>query len=338
MDKSKRLITLSLITSLVLMLVKFVAYFLTSSNAVFTDAAESIVNVAAGAFAFYSVHLSSRPRDKNHPYGHGKIEFFSVFIEGGLILIAGGLVLVKALYNLFFPEELEHVSEGMWLIAITALVNFVVGGYIKTRGKALHSLAVEADGKHLQVDAYSTLIVVVGLLIIKYTGFVLLDVILSIALGVFILVNGYGMLRKSIGGLMDESDEALVEKVIQVLNDNRKDPWIDVHNLRVLRYGSQLHIDCHLTLPWYYNLEQVHVELLSIEKAMNDQIEMSTELFVHADPCIPSSCAHCHVKNCPVRTAEFRETIEWTLENVTMNKKHIHPSIESDREIDEESK
>src|SRR5690606_32964873 len=112
------------------MLVKFAAYLLTSSNAILTDAMESIVNVVASGFAFYSIHLAARPKDSNHPYGHGKVEFFSVFLEGGLIFIAGLLILGKAIYNLFFPELLSNLLEGIGLIGFNGVVNFVVGTYL----------------------------------------------------------------------------------------------------------------------------------------------------------------------------------------------------------------
>lgn len=323
MDRQRRLVTLSLCTSIALMLVKFVAYFLTNSNAIFTDAAESIVNVIASGFAFYSIYLSSRPKDENHPYGHGKVEFFSVFLEGGLIFIAGLVILVKAIYNIFFPNPITHIEEGLWLVAFTALVNFVVGLYLKKRGKALHSLTIEADGKHLQIDAYSTVGLVVGLILMKITNLWWMDLAISIVLGSFILVNGYKLLRKSIGGLMDESDVEIVEDVVRALNATRKPEWIDVHNLRVQRYGTQLHIDCHLTLPNYYNLVEVHDHLSELDTKINKELKMETELFVHADPCLPECCVYCRVQDCPIRSHLHEQDIEWTSSNITRNMKHF---------------
>lgn len=330
-EKQKRLIILSVIVSFILMIIKFVAFFITGSNAIFTDAAESIVNVIASGFAFYSIHLSSRPRDHNHPYGHGKVEFFSVFVEGGLILLAGTVILIKAFYNLIYPQPISHLDEGMWLIIVTAVVNYALGIYLVKNSRSLNSMVLEADGKHLKVDAYSTCALVIGLLVLKFTQLVWIDSAISICMGLLIAWNGYKLFRKAISGLMDESDTAILNKVVSVLNTHRRDQWIDIHNLRVQRYGNQLHIDCHLTLPNYFDLNQVHDELVALEALLNEQLETEVELFVHADPCVPNCCAHCAVNNCPIRTENQKERIEWTTENITKNMKH-YQSIKEDDE------
>lgn len=305
------------------MIGKFVAYFITSSNAILTDAAESIVNVIASAFAFYSIYLSAQPRDQNHPYGHGKIEFFSMFIEGILILIAGILILFKSTYNLFYPQVLTAVFDGAIIIAITGVINFALGTYLISESKKYHSLTLFADGKHLQVDAYSSAGLVVGLLLIYFTGNYYLDSLLSILLGAFIILNGYRLVRKSVGGLMDESDFDRLEEIIQILNDNRRDSWIDIHNLRTQRYGREIHIDCHVTLPYYFTLNKVHDEVSRIDTLVNQKGEISTEFFIHTDPCLPQCCHYCRMKECPVRSEEKKTEIDWTLENLTKNEKHF---------------
>jgi len=322
MSRQRRLVLLSLFTGIDLMIVKFVAYFLTDSSAIFTDAAESIVNVVASGFAFYSIYLSAQPKDENHPYGHGKVEFFSVFLEGGLIFIAGAIILAKACYNLFFPAEISHLEQGIYLIGITSVINFVVGFYIMKRGRALGSITLVADGKHLQVDAYSTVGLILGLLLMRLTGFQWIDVVISIVLGLFILFNGYKLLRQSIGGLMDESDTALVQDVVAILERNRKDVWIDVHNLRVQRYGNELHVDCHLTLPRYFDLIRVHDEISAVDQIVNKEMSVRTEFFVHADPCLPECCRYCQLDECPVRAHQFDQKISWETDIVTRNQKH----------------
>jgi len=323
MTRQQRLILLSLMTGITLMLIKFVAYFLTDSNAIFTDAAESIVNVIASSFAFYSIYLSSRPKDENHPYGHGKVEFFSVFVEGGLIFIAGSIIVIKAGYNFFFPNELENLNEGIALIGVTAVINFTVGFYLMKRGKSIRSLTIEADGKHLQVDAYSSFGLIIGLYLIQLTNLPWIDILISFLLGSFILFNGYKLLRKSISGLMDESDLDVVEEVVNELNKARKHEWIDVHNLRVQRYGNELHIDCHVTLPNYYSLTEVHDRLSEFDSILNQGLQSPAEFFVHADPCMPECCHYCRVERCPIRSEAFRIEMEWTSENVTKNMKHF---------------
>lgn len=326
MNRQMRLVLLSLVTGIVLMLIKFVAYFITESNAIFSDAAESIVNIVASGFAYYSIYLAAQPKDENHPYGHGKVEFFSVFVEGGMIFIAGSIILIKSIYSIFSPQPISNVDEGMYLILASSLINFAVGFYLMKRGKALRSLTIEADGKHLQVDAYSSIGLIAGLLIMKLTGLAWIDLALSFALGTFILYNGYKLLRKSISGLMDESDSEVIEEVVSILNKNRKPEWIDVHNLRVQRYGQELHIDCHLTLPNYYSLNKVHDSISDFDQMLNTNLDSKTEFFIHADPCMPECCHYCKVENCPIRSEEYSKHIEWTTINVTKNMKHFRKS------------
>lgn len=323
MQEQKRIILYSLSTGIILMLFKFTAYLITHSNAILTDAVESIVNVIASGFAFYSIHLSSQPKDENHPYGHGKVEFFSVFLEGGLIFIAGLLIVGKAIYNIFFPEQISNLLEGMGVLAFTGLVNFALGSYMIKKGKSLYSLTIMADGKHLQVDSYSTLGLLVGLLLLYTTGVQQIDIVLSLGLGFYILFSGYKLLRKSIGGLMDESDFELINQVVQILEENRKDSWIDVHNLRVQRYGHELHIDCHMTLPNYFDLIKVHEEVSQVDALINKKVHIDTELFIHADPCLPACCHYCNMKNCPIRSEEKKVDIVWDAPLVMRNKKHF---------------
>lgn len=302
---------------------KFIAYTITHSNAILTDALESIVNVMASSFAFYSIYLASKPKDENHPYGHGKVEFFSAFLEGGLILIAGLLIVVKAIYSIYHPVEIHQILDGMGILAITGVVNFALGSYLIKQSKSFNSITLFADGKHLQTDAYSTLGLLVGLGVFYITKIVLIDTLLSLGMGLFIFYSGYKLLRKSVGGLMDESDVDIVKRIVEILQNNRKDAWIDVHNLRIQRYGTELHIDCHVTLPNYFNLIQVHDEVSEIDKLVNQNMKIKTELFIHADPCVPQCCHYCRVKNCPIRSGDKTEDIEWNLTIITNNKKHF---------------
>jgi cation diffusion facilitator family transporter len=323
MNPQKRSIRLALLVGIALMLVKFAAFLLTNSNAILTDALESIVNVVASGFAFYSLHLAAKPKDQNHPYGHGKVEFFSVFLEGGLIFIAGVLIVGKALYSVFFPSPLDNLLEGGGLLAITALVNGLMGAHLVKQGKKLKSMVLEADGKHLLTDVYSTVGLIVGLVLIYFTRWNWLDLVISGGLGLYIGFHGYQLLRKSIGGLMDESDGELIEEIAQVLQLHRQNNWIDVHNLRVQRYGTQLHIDAHVTLPYYYNLQQVHDEVTHLEKTLGQELEVQTEFFFHADPCMPACCHYCRVENCPVRVEPCRTHFNWDSMIISTNHKHF---------------
>lgn len=321
--QKKRIILIALIVGVVLMMAKFAAYFLTSSNFILTDAAESIVNVVASAFAFFSIYLSSLPRDENHPYGHGKIEFFSVFLEGGLIIIAGLIIVVKSIYGFFYPHIIHSLIKGTIIIAITGIVNGLLGSYMIRKGKALSSITLEGDGKHLLTDMITSFGLVVGLVLIYFTQIMWLDNALSILVGIYILFSGYKLFRKSIAGLMDETDFEVVNNLLKVLSDKRKEEWIDIHNFRAQKYGSELHIDCHLTLPNYFDLNKVHEEVSLVDQLINKEVEVRTELFIHTDPCVPECCHYCNMSNCPIRSEPKRIDIEWTMDKVMRNKKHF---------------
>lgn len=309
------------------MLAKFTAYFITSSNSILTDAAESIVNILASLFAFYSIYLSARPKDQNHPYGHGKVEFFSVFIEGALIMLAGILISFKSVYNLFFPHQISDLIEGTVIIGISGFINLILGYYLIDQSKKFNSITLFADGKHLQTDAFTSAGLVVGLILIDLTGFVYLDSILSILIGFYIIYSGYKLVRKSISGLMDESDFDTTDEIVAILSEHRKDSWIDVHNLRTQRYGIDIHIDCHLTLPYYFDLNRVHEEVSELDKLVNHKANSNTEFFIHADPCMPQCCHYCRMSNCSVRSEPKTLDIAWTNENVTKNQKHFNPDV-----------
>lgn len=319
----KKIITVSLFVGIILMLAKFVAYFITASNAILTDALESIVNVVASAFAFYSIYLTALPKDHNHPYGHGKVEFFSVFIEGTLIFLAGLFIVFKSVYTVFYPHALTDVLLGVYIITFTGFLNGLLGWYMVLQSKKLNSLTINADGKHLLIDALTSFGLVIGLIAIYFTGYIWLDSIISFALGFFIIYNGYRLLRKAVGGLMDESDDKMIVEVISHLNKNRKPEWIDVHNLRTQRYGAGIHIDCHITLPYYFDLVRVHEEVSLVDKLISNNASMATEFFIHADPCLPQCCHYCNIPNCLVRSHPNSKHITWDINNVTQNLKHF---------------
>lgn len=304
------------------MIAKFGAYLITASNFVLTDAAESIVNVLASSFAFYSIYLASRPRDVNHPYGHGKVEFFSAFIEGTLICIAGVGILIKSVYNIFYHYQIHDLLTGAYIIGATGIVNGGLGIYMIRKGKTLRSITIEADGRHLITDMVTSIGLVAGLLLIYFTQILILDSVLSIMVALYILFTGYKLIRRSVSGLMDEADFAVVNEVLKILNDKRRPEWIDFHNLRAQRYGHELHIDCHMTLPNYFDLNKVHEEVSLVDKIVNNEANIKTEFFIHADPCLPYCCHYCSMPNCPIRSEAQRTTITWTMENITRNKKH----------------
>jgi cation diffusion facilitator family transporter len=190
------------------------------------------------------------------------------------------------------------------------------------KGKSLHSITIDADGRHLIADMVTSIGLVIGLLLIHFTKIIWLDSTLSIAVALYILYSGYKLVRKSVSGLMDEADFGVVTEVVKVLNEKRSDAWIDIHNFRAQKYGNELHIDCHLTLPNYFDLNRVHDEVKGVDKLINSEVT-ETELFIHTDPCVPECCHYCSMPDCPIRSGPKTEEIAWTLDKIIRNKKHF---------------
>ena len=325
MDKSKETLRIQswiLFIAVLLFSIKIIAWWLTRSVAILTDTLESIVNVIAGIVGLYSLTIAYKPRDSNHPYGHGKAEFLSAAIEGTLIMLAGVFIIYEAVSQLIHPKELQQLNYGILLVGISAIINFVVGYYAVKKGRENNSEALEASGHHLKSDTYSTLAIIVGLFLIYFTHIHQLDSIIAIIMSVVIMIIGYRIARKSVAGIMDEADEKILGKVIARLNNSRQSNWIDIHNLRVIKFGNVLHVDCHMTVPWYLNVREAHEEIDKLRKLIQSEFGSVMEFFVHSDGCIPDCCPVCIKTDCHVREHPFIKKIEWEMQNVIPNKKH----------------
>lgn len=310
------------VVSVLLLAAKFFAYYLTRSVSILTDALESIVNVTAGLIGLYSLYISAKPRDKDHPYGHGKAEFISAAIEGTMIGAAGTIILYKAVQHLINPVELKSIDYGIILVAATAVVNYIMGYLCLRTGKKNNSAALVASGQHLQTDTFSTVGIIAGLALLYFTNYWWIDSAVAILFGANIVYNGYRIIRSSIAGIMDEADIKLLNRMVQALNKNRGENWVDLHNFRVIKYGSVLHVDCHFTVPWYLNVHEAHREIDALTELIRKEFGEAIELFVHSDGCLPFSCRICDKKNCAERKNNFEQRINWTLENISRNKKH----------------
>jgi cation diffusion facilitator family transporter len=211
---------------------------------------------------------------------------------------------------------------GILLISATAAINFALGFLVYRKGRKNNSLALVASGKHLQSDSYSTFGIIIGLLLILFTGKIWIDSAVAILFGGIIIFTGYKIIRKSIAGIMDEADIELLQKMVDVFNKNRRENWIDLHNLRVIKYGSILHLDCHLTVPWFLTVNESHREIEVLANLVKKEFGESMELFVHSDGCLPFSCKICTKQDCKERKHNFEHQIDWTVENILQNQKH----------------
>lgn len=308
--------------SILLFIAKVIAWYLTGSVAILTDALESIVNVIAGLIGVYSLYVSAKPKDYDHPYGHGKVEFISAAIEGTLITVAGFVIIYEAVNNLLHPHTIKQLDYGIILVMATALINYIAGALCVKTGRKNNSLALIASGKHLQSDTWSTVGIGIGLVLILITKIFWLDSAVAILFSFIIIYTGYKIVRSSIAGIMDEADGELLKKLVQLLNSNRKENWIDLHNLRIIKYGATLHMDCHLTVPWYLNVHEAHNEIDSLSGLVKNEFGESVELFVHSDGCLDFSCSICTKQACTVRKKPFEKRPGWTIENISSNNKH----------------
>ena len=318
-----RVQTLVVWVSCGLFVLKMLAYYLTQSVAILTDGLESTVNVVTGFTGLYSLIIAAKPRDENHPYGHGKIELISASLEGALILVAGGVIIYESIVNLLHPHAIKALDFGIALILITAVINYLLGWYCIRTGLKNHSIALQASGKHLQTDTWSTVGIIAGLVLIRLSGLNWIDSIVAVLFGLLIILEGSKIIRQTIAGIMDEADMILLRQLIRVLNANKPDNWIDLHNLRIIKYGAILHLDCHLTVPWYFNVNEAHLEIDVLDRLIRNHFPQSLEMFVHTDGCVPPrSCGVCPLTACRVRESPFEGRLEWTFENITNNAKH----------------
>ncbi len=307
---------LAFITSLILLLAKFGAYYLTDSKAVLSDAIESIINVVTAAFLMFTISVSSKPVDKNHPYGHGKIESFSAGLEGGLIILAALVILVEAIPAFFVPQPPKNLGAGIYILGGAGIINLIVGTYLLRTGNKYKSDAISADGRHLLTDSYTSAGVIIGLLLYLLTGYHWLDPFVACLVALNIFIPGIRLFAKSFKNLMDEADPELLERIVQGLNTIKKPGWLYPHKLRALRSGRYHHVDLHISLPHYWTLTQVHEAEQEITKALLEAIGEEGDIMIHVDPCEPPYCPVCEVDGCSERTAEFNNAPPWSVKEV----------------------
>jgi len=296
----------SLAVGFTLMAIKFWAYFATGSAAILSDALESIINVAAGAFALISVVYAAAPPDRNHPYGHGKIEYYAAGFEGSLIVLAALGIIYESWDKLLHPQPLPNLGFGIILLAVAGAVNLLLGVGLLRAGRMADSITLVADGKHVLTDVYTSAGVLVGLLLVSFTGWLWLDAGVACLVALNIIWTGYKLLRESFAGLMHETEPGLIEDICLAIENKRSKNWLDVHNLRAWRSGRQAHIDFHLILPREMSLVDAHDEVRALEDVLRERFGQDADVLIHADPCRSSECPVCPESSCDSREAAFR--------------------------------
>ncbi len=310
------------IIGVLLFIGKLIAWNLTNSDAVFSDAMESIVNIISAFMGLYSLYLAAKPRDDDHPYGHGKVEFITSGIEGALIIFAGLMIIIESVDSLLHGNVLKKLDWGMLIIFATALINYLMGYISIKKGEKENSVVLISSGKHLQTDTLTTIGVVLSLVLVYFTKINRIDSLVALLFGLYIIFVGYKIVRKSLSGIMDEADPKFLENLAKLLQEHRKPNWVDVHNTKMQQYGADLHIDAHLTLPWYYPLRKAHDEMEQIIKLIAKNTDRSVEFNFHMDDCKDFSCEICQLADCEFRQRNFVRKVEWNSESISQVSKH----------------
>ena len=314
-----------------LMVLKFLAVYLTGSMAILTDALESIVNVVAAFIGLYALYLSAQPADKSHPFGHGKVENISALIEGSMILIAGLIIICESIRSLLNPGEIRQLDIGLVIVAAAALVNYVVGRAAISKGKRTRSPALVASGRHLCSDTYSSVGILLGLFVVYIAigmGYdaAWLDSSIAIIFGVIIGYTGIKVVKRSMDDAMDRTDEELLKDITVIINEYRHNDWIDIYRLRIIKYGHNLFVDMHLVLPKELSIEDTYDEECELGEALRSRYGDAVELSITPSPCSEMFCRFCD-RTCPHRAEDFEKYLKWTSESLISKYRHNPPRM-----------
>jgi len=317
---------ISLTVALLMLAAKYQAYRMTGSTAVLSDALESIVNVVAAVFALGGLVFAGRPADRNHPYGHGKIEFFSAAFEGGLIAFASVVIVYEVVLILLAGAAVRQISAGVVIVLVTGLVNLVLGWYLVRTGRRYNSLTLVADGKHVIADFWTSAGVVVGLLLVQLTGLAWLDPLVALLVALSLMWTGFRLVRHAAGGLLDEEDPALLSRVLGALQRYVGHGVIRVHHLRAIRSGRFHHVEAHLVVPEFWSVDKAHGVSEDVAARVIHDLGVEGEMVFHTDPCHRIYCATCDLEDCPIRREPFLGATPLTLEEaVQPDMPHVAP-------------
>ncbi len=311
----KKAIFISLFFGVLMLVIKIAAYLITGSSAIFSDAAESVVHIFATAMAVYSILLSAKPPDESHLYGHGNVEYFSAGIEGTLIIVAAIAIIYNSIETILKGATPKELDYGTALIGLAGVINLALGIYLIRKGKATDSLALVADGKHVLTDSYTSIGIVLGLLLVLATKLYILDPLIALFVAANILITGYKLIRESIGGLMLETDPETLNKIVQILNDIKRSYWIDLHHLRFWKSADRVFIDFHLSVPYYFSVKDSHLEEDFISEKLAEEFPNS-DVRIHFDYCDEILCEYCDYKECKYRMRPKTKDLKWTVEKV----------------------
>ena len=274
---------LSLGIGLLMLFMKVGAYLLTGSTAILSDAAESLVHTAAVIFAAYSLRLSYRPADRDHLYGHAKISFFSAGFEGATIILAALYIVYESVHKWLVGLRVENLGAGAALIVASAVINAALGGYLLWVGRRKNSLILEANGKHVLTDCWTSIAVLVGLTLVIETKWLPFDPICGILVACNILRSGSGLIRSAFVGLMDKADPAAQAKLTEILDRETEQRGLSYHQLRHRNLGDAHWVDLHLLFPKGLSLADAHRTATDIERVIERLLEPRAYVTTHLE-------------------------------------------------------
>lgn len=283
-NRSEKAIHISLFVSIVVFVIKFSAFLITGANSVLSDAAESFVHVFAVGFSAFGIHLSQKPPDEDHPYGHERIGFFSVGAEGMLILIAALTICYQSIKSLITGIEVFHIQTGAGIIFVSAFINLLLGIWLVRTGKQENNMILVGNGKHTLTDVYTSAGVLITLFLISSTGLMFLDALVAMAIAVYISFEGYYLASYAIKGLMDKSDEETDRKIREVLDKEKGEDIRGWHDLRHRSTGKTLWIEFHVLFREGIDLEDAHRRATILERKVMEALKENVIVTIHLEP------------------------------------------------------
>jgi cation diffusion facilitator family transporter len=281
--KTQAIAATSLLIGLIVLGLKLLAWYLTGSIALYSDALESIVNVVTAVVALIAVRLAQKPADATLPYGYHKAEYFSAVIVGVMIIVAAILIMREAVLGLMSPALPSEPAQGLLISGVATVVNAVWAWVLVRHGRKVRSPALEADGKHLLTDVVSTIGVLVGLGLVFVTGWAILDPILAMLVALNILWSGWTVMRESVGGLMDVAVPKDTQGVIREVISSSADGAIEAHDIRTRQAGKLTFIDFHLVVPGTMSVDQAHQICDVIEAKLREAVP-DVQVTIHVEP------------------------------------------------------
>lgn len=309
---------ISLAVSFLVLGLKTWAYLQTHSSAVMSDAIESVVNVLAAFIALFIIYYSQQPADEDHPYGHGKLEYFSAAFEGGMIFFAALMIVRESVHALTYGVHIQKISEGIVYSAVATVLNLTTGLYLLKKGKSHNSEALKASGAHLLSDCWTTLGAILALGLVWWTDAKWIDPAVAIVVAVALAYSGVKIFMRSTNLLIDGLDREALENLTLALNTNRLQGIIDIHHVRSIKAGNFHHIDAHLVVPEFWDIKAAHDLSEDFEERVVKQYKYNGEFAFHLDPCKRNYCDVCSLKICHLRQRDFVAEKEFKVESLIL--------------------